>query len=208
MRDLEIHDTVNSLSVDDHSRRITIQRVHITHSVPTIGAAKPEDFADTGTQVLFDRCSGAGDGLFYFATMGRTQGPNVLLNCSFQGRGSIQPHMRWLTGLLVDNCQVPAGSIDLMNRGIMGSGHGWTIGWSVVWNCTAHSFVIQQPPGSENWAIGCKGAEQSKPMPGQKRPNLPNGIFDSHNHPVTPTSLYLAQLRERLGDQAVKNIGY
>jgi hypothetical protein len=78
----------------------------------------------------------------------------------------------------------------------------------VVWNCQADSFLIQQPPGSANWAIGCKGAEQSKPMPGLKRPNLPNGIFESHNHAVTPASLYLAQLRERLGDQAVKNIGY
>jgi hypothetical protein len=208
VRDLEIHDTVNSVGVDDKSSRITIQNVRIAHSVATLGAAKPEDFADSGTQVLFDRCSGEGHGLFFFATMGRTQGPNVLLHCSFQGKGSIQPHMRWSTGLLVDNCQVPSGSIDLMNRGIMGSGHGWTIGWSVVWNCRADSFLIQQPPGSVNWGIGCIGAEQRKPMPGLKRPNLPSGIFDSHNRPVLPSSLYLAQLRERLGDQAVRNIGY
>jgi len=31
---------------------------------------------------------------------------------------------------------------------------------------------------------------------------------DSHGTPVAPSSLYLAQLAERLGPQAVKNIGY
>src|SRR5262249_22380026 len=37
---------------------------------------------------------------------------------------------------------------------------------------------------------------------------LPNGIFDSLGTPVTPSSLYLAQLCERLGPPALTNIGY
>jgi len=37
---------------------------------------------------------------------------------------------------------------------------------------------------------------------------LPEGIYDSPNVPVTPSSLYLAQLAERLGKQALLNIGY
>ncbi|HWX21678.1 MAG TPA: hypothetical protein VN578_17375 [Candidatus Binatia bacterium] len=45
-------------------------------------------------------------------------------------------------------------------------------------------------------------------MPFGHEPKLPAGIFDSHDSPVAPSSLYLAQLRERLGEQAVKNIGY
>jgi hypothetical protein len=209
MQNLETHDAVNTLGVDGKSSRITIRKVRMTHSVATKGAAKPFDIAVTGSQVLVDQCSGKGDGLFYCATMGRTQGPNVILNCNFEGTGSIQPHMRWSTGLLVDGCRVPAGSIDLMNRGIMGSGHGWAIGWSVAWNCQAKTFLIQQPPGSANWAIGCKGAETSRSMPGaDSKAPLPNGIYDSPGTPVAPASLYLSQLRERLGDQAVKNIGY
>jgi hypothetical protein len=209
MQDLETHDTVNTLGVDGQSSRITIRKGRMLHTVATKGAAKPFDIAITGTQVLVDQCSGQGDGLFYYATMGRTQGPNVVLHCAFQGAGSIQPHMRWSTGLLIDSCQVPAGTIDLMNRGIMGSGHGWTMGWGVAWNCQAKAFLIQQPPGSTNWAIGCKGATASKAMPGgDAKKLLPNGIFDSAERPVAPASLYLAQLRERLGDQAVKSIGY
>ena len=37
-------------------------------------------------------------------------------------------------------------------------------------------------------------------------PNVP--VIDAHGTPVTPASLYLAQLAERLGPQALKNIGY
>jgi len=36
----------------------------------------------------------------------------------------------------------------------------------------------------------------------------PNGIFESPGKAVTPGSLYLAQLCERLGPKAVADIGY
>jgi hypothetical protein len=90
----------------------------------------------------------------------------------------------------------------------MGSGHGWGTGWSVAWNCIAGSYVIQQPPGAMNWAIGCIGQSRPSPRPFDSEPNLPVGIFDSPVTPVTPQSLYLTQLAERLGRQAVKRIGY
>jgi len=74
---------------------------------------------------------------------------------------------------------------------------------------SSNSFVIQQPPGSMNWAIGCIGSAETSSQPGDKiGAKLPEGIFDSHGTPVTPASLYLAQLRERLGAQALANIGY
>ena len=52
-----------------------------------------------------------------------------------------------------------------------------------------------------NWCIGCVG----KPV---ETPGIPSGNFDSPGKPVAPASLYLEQLRERLGEQAVANIGY
>ncbi|MCH5687720.1 hypothetical protein LWM68_27710 [Niabella sp. W65] len=69
----------------------------------------------------------------------------MLLNCTFSGNGWIQPHQRWATGLLIDGCKVPDGGIDFMNRGEMGSGHGWSVGWAVAWNCVAKSYLNQQP---------------------------------------------------------------
>ena len=214
-RNLEIFNTVNSISVT--GRRITVDNVNITHNLPTIGAAKPADLNGSGEQLLFNRCSINGDNLFFFGTGAKVTGPVVVLNSVFKGNGWIQPHQRWATGLLIDNCQVPGGGIDFMNRGVMGSGHGWAIGWAVAWNCKAKSYLNQLPPGSANWVIGSQGEKQKKAIPGSNQSGgisydtlslLPEGIYDSHNMPVTPSSLYLAQLYERLGKKAVINIGY
>jgi hypothetical protein len=86
------------------------------------------------------------------------------------------------------------------------------MGWGVVWNSIAKSFVIQMPPGAANWSIGNQGEQAlgSRPTfdPGPALPVLPQGIVESQGQPVTPSSLYLEQLKERLGPQALKNIGY
>ena len=205
-RNLEIVNTINSISIT--ARRITLDNIGITHDLPTTGSAKPADLNGSGPQLLFNRCRITGDNLFFFATGAKVTGPIVLLNCVFQGNGWIQPHQRWATGLLVDGCKVPGGGIDFMDRGEMGSGHGWAIGWAVAWNCQAKSYLNQQPPGAANWVIGCKGEQQKKAEPFNSSPLLPEGIYDSHGTPVSPASLYLAQLSERLGKQAVKNAGY
>jgi hypothetical protein len=110
--------------------------------------------------------------------------------------------------LLIDNCQVPDGGIDFMNRGSMGSGHGWAVGWAVAWNCKARSFLNQQPPGAANWVIGSSGQKQKRAIPFDSIPYLPEGIYDAYELPVAPQSLYLAQLAERLGNKSVQNIGY
>jgi hypothetical protein len=205
-RNLDIVNTVNSISVT--GKRITVDRVNILHDVPTKGAAKPADLNGSGPQLLFNRCSITGDNVFFLATGAKVTGPVVLLNCTFNGNGWIQPHQRWATGVLIDKCEVPNGGIDFMNRGIMGSGHGWAVGWAVAWNCKAKSFLNQQPPGAANWVIGSLGEHQKRAIPFDTLPYLPEGLYDSHDRRVTPGSLYLAQLNERLGKQALINIGY
>jgi hypothetical protein len=110
--------------------------------------------------------------------------------------------------LLVDNCAVPDGGIDFMNRGVAGSGHGWTMGWAVAWNCIAKTYVIQNPPGVANWAIGCIGRRDQTARLFDTTPICPEGIFESHGKPVAPQSLYLAQLADRLGQKSLANIGY
>jgi len=97
----------------------------------------------------------------------------------------------------------------LRNRGTMGSGHGWTLGWSVLWNDEADVFLVQDPPGAMNWVIGGKGAEAATNMPGSTDTvALPRGTIESANQHVRPKSLYLEQLRERKGSAAVAAIGY
>jgi hypothetical protein len=206
VRDVICEETMNSVAVS--GRRITLQRVAVNRKTPHQGSSKPAEFAPNGSQVLLDRCTGVGDNIWYSATGAGIAGPIVLLDCSFTGNGRIESHQRWSTGVLYDNCRVIGGGIDFRNRGEMGSGHGWTMGWGVAWNCVAESFVIQDPPGAMNWMIGCVGKSQPMPRPFTREPNLPEGTKDSPGMHVAPRSLYLAQLAERLGPQALKNIGY
>ncbi len=211
IRDLMSDDTTEGIDAAKDTARITIQDAVFHHSTTVTSSAKPSDFLAGGTQLLLLRCGSIGNDLFYVITGARNQGPNVVLDSVFLGDGRIQPHQRWATGFLVDNTRVPQGGIDLKNRGEMGSGHGWTMGWGVVWNSAASSLVIQNPPGAANWSIGTKGEEQYEPMwiAGQHHRrddgfDLPGGFIESPGHPVQPASLYRAQLAERLGPNALK----
>ena len=212
LRRVALVNTTNGMSVDAGSERMTFLECSVVQEVAVTSSAKPADFACNGSQILFDRCTGSGDSTFYFVTQAGQQGPVVLLHCRFLGNGRIEPHQRWSTGLLVDNCEVPGGGIDLMNRGEMGSGHGWAIGWSVVWNSSAQELGMNQPPGSMIWSIGNRGDQTDPAFPvfdgGPQRAPLMPATIDSPGVPVKPDSLYLAQLRERLGERAVRNIGY
>ena len=206
LRDVICEETMNSIGIS--GRRITVQQVAVNRSARHQGSSKPAEFAPNATQLLLDRCSGTGDNVWYAATGSGQPGPTVMLNCTFKGNGRIESHQRWSTGMLYDNCRVEHGGIDFRNRGSMGSGHGWTMGWGVAWNCVAKDFVIQNPPGAMNWMIGCVGESTLMPRPFNREPLLPDGTKDSPGRPVTPRSLYLAQLAERLGAGALKNIGY
>lgn len=211
LRSVGLDETTNGFSVNSGSERITFLKCDVTQHVPVTSHAKPADFAGNGSQILYDRCTGMGDSTFYIATQAGEQGPVVALHCRFLGNGHIQPHQRWSTGLLIDNCDVPGGGIDMMNRGEMGTGHGWPIGWSVVWNSTAQSFAMNTPPGSMIWSIGNRGQETNPAFPvfdGSKREPLAPATIESTGKPVQPQSLYLEQLKERLGSEALRNIGY
>lgn len=211
VRGVLIDDTTEGIDAAEDASRITIENVLFRHGTTITSPAKPADFALRGTQLLVVRCGSVGNDLFYVITGARNQGPNVVLDSKFIGNGHVQPHQRWATGLLVDNTQVPQGGIDMMNRGEMGSGHGWTMGWGVVWNSSAASLTIQNPPGAANWCIGTSGEELTAPMkifgvPKRDLPDLPQGFIESANRRVLPESLYRAQLAERLGASALKAV--
>jgi hypothetical protein len=205
-RNIFIEETMNSVAVG--GKRITVERVTVQRKALHQGSSRPAEFAPNGGQVLVDRCNVIADNVWFVATGGKQSGPIVILNCKFTGDLTAESHQRWSTGMLYDNVSAKNGGIDFRNRGSMGSGHGWSMGWGVAWNCTAKNYTIQNPPGVHNWMIGCTGENLAKPRPFNKEPNLPGGTIDSHGKTVTPFSLYLAQLKERLGEHALKNIGY
>jgi hypothetical protein len=209
LRGLAFVDTTDSVRIDLHAERLTVVNVDVTQHSAVTTSAKPFDFSVQGAQVLLDRCTGKGNLVWYVATQSRSEGPVVVLHCRFSGDGMIEGHQRWSTGLLVDGCEVPGGNINLRNRGIMGTGHGWTTGWSVLWNDEANVFLVQNPPGAMNWAIGDKGQQATATMPGSiDGAPLPSGAIESVDKHMQPNSLYLEQLRERKGPAAIKAIGY
>jgi hypothetical protein len=137
--------------------------------------------------------SAGGDKIWYYATQDDTRGPNVLLDFTGTGTTShVVGHQKWATGALVDNAKV-TGGITFGNNGTLGSGEGWSMGWGVIWNSVSDVGVMA-PPGGMNWAIGNTGSELDT--------TAPIGTYESMNTPVAITSLYLAQLCERLGPSA------
>jgi len=202
VRDLSILNQLPSIITSEESCRITIDSCKAEHpaSIST-GAGAPTDYRLAGQQALMNKCSAKGVRSFFVSTADSQSMLNVVLNCVFSGNNSIQPHMRWSTGLLLDGCMLKDGEIILRNRGGHGSGHGWTMGWAVVWNCTAKGITIEQPPGAINWCVGSSGNYEAVGKNSQD-------WLVSKGRPVKPESLYLAQLRARLGAQAVQAIGY
>ncbi|MDB6160078.1 MAG: hypothetical protein JWO04_3784 [Gammaproteobacteria bacterium] len=214
LRDLNIQDTENTFQLSNTNKQITLDSISVVHTVAQTNSAAPADFALSGTQILVNNCSVTGHGNTWpFVTQAQVTGPVVVLEAFADDRG-FAPHQRWATGLLCDLCRFPSSfagdktGIAYSNRGNFGSGQGWDAGWSVAWNVATTDFLIQAPPGTHNWCIGCTGTVLSEAAPGSDGTILPNGIYESLGTPVTPGSLYLAQLKQRLGTRALRNIGY
>jgi hypothetical protein len=205
VKDVVIEETQNAIVIGPAAKRVTLENVSISHAAAHTGSAAPADFSISGTQILVSRCTVTGEGTWPLVTQATVTGPIVVLNMTTDERG-VSPHQRWATGLLVDhshfaNTAAKTPGIAFSNRNTMGSGHGWDVGWAVGWNVISPFLLVEQPPGAMNWCVGCIGEKVA--VAGEAA-----GEFDSPGKPVTPPSLYLEQLRERLGDAALANIGY
>jgi hypothetical protein len=204
-RDLEIQETQNGIVIGPGAKRLTLTNVRIVHRAAPSGTEAFADFTLEGTQILLDRCGTAGEGTWPVVTRSQAIGPLVVLNFTAD-HGGVAPHQAWATGLLVDGGKFAGGTerrpgVVFASCATGGSGHCWRTGWAVAWNVTSPFLLVQQPPGAMNWCIGCIGAPVAIG-------HASNGIFDSPGKMVHPASLYLQQLRDRLGWEAVRNIGY
>jgi hypothetical protein len=213
--DVAFQDTQNTVTVDNDARRLTLDNVHVSHTVMHTGD-RMADFGLSGTQVLVNKCSSDGNGEWPLVTQGEVSGPIVALHFTSSQAAGVGPHQRWAVGLLTDSAQLPnapdnynggATGISYSDRGNHGSGQGWAMGWGVAWNVTTPFFVVQQPPGAQNFCIGCVGKQVTAPEAGSGKA-VPDGVYDSPGVPVTPNSLYLAQLCERVGAAALTAVGY
>jgi len=189
------------------SKLITILGLNIVYTVAYTVPAPPQILSMSGTQILHRDTNITGGGAFWPLSSGgpTARGPTVHHNININSgpKAQVVPHMRWSTGILYDNVNNPKGSVSISYRGIMGSGHGWTMGWGVIWNCEAAKLCSQNPYNHEqpsapalyhNWLVGGKGQN----IPGYQSDKL-MGTYDSPSTPVTPDSLYLAQMKAKSG---------
>jgi hypothetical protein len=145
---------------------------------------------------LFQRCRSE-QGRHDFAVGYLAPGPNVFTECEASAAlGFSGPIESWASGVLYDNITMDGGGLLLTNREIDGQGVGWAAANSVLWQCTAPVITCRQPPGAENWAIGCWGQF------------IGDGHWRSPNEFVKPVSLYQAQLAERLGGREIENLSH
>jgi len=202
----------NGVSLNGGVKWCTAQDCQYVNPATGTASAAPAAYTigSACAQCLMQRCTADGPYYHLMVTQAGTPGPDVFLNFTCSGTHyNGGPHQRWAAGALHDNIVMAPDSqggytpyLAINNAGNEGSGHGWAAGFSVLYNCQVPQFQLEEPTTTTNhynWTIGGLGSAYGY---------SDNGIYDTLGSMVSPHSLYLEQLRERLGGAAVENIGY
>ena len=187
----------SAVHINDNASWITVDNCKMLDAKSIITGGRRYSFNVDGQRNLIQNCT-TRRGRHDYVDGSRTCGPNVFYkNTSTVQNSDIGPHHRWSTGILFDNI-VGNGSQDVQNRLDSGSGHGWSGGQIMFWNCTAGKMIVQDPPGDQrNWAIGCKSSVITNIGDWFKDGLL--GTIESQGTFITAIpSLFQAQLNERL----------
>jgi hypothetical protein len=158
-RDLEVYYFgYSAVHINSLASWITVDNCKMLDAKSIIDGGRRYSFNVDGQRNLVQNCT-TRSGRHDYVNGSRTCGPNVFFNCTATIQNSdIGPHHRWSTGILFDKI-VGNGSQNVQNRLDSGSGHGWSGGQIMFWNCTAGKMIVQDPPGDQrNWAIGCKSS--------------------------------------------------
>ena len=186
----------SAVHINSDASFITVDSCKMLDAKSIIDGGRRYSFVIDGQRSLVQNCT-TRNGRHDYVNGSRTCGPNVFYNSTATIQHSdIGPHHRWSTGILFDNL-TGNGNMNVQNRLVMGSGHGWAGGQIMFWNCNASRMVIQDPPGDEiNWAIGCicpditgNGDATTEPL----------GVIQSQGTRISAIpSLFIAQLNDRL----------
>jgi hypothetical protein len=190
---------VNSVvQVNAGSKWITVQDCESWEPVSVRQGARRFIFHMNGQFCLVQRCFSQ-KGRHSFVLQQSEASGNVFLDCTAVNPYSTsEPHNHWVNGVLYDNVKAP----------LTARFWDYIIGWAganiVMWNCEG-DFLIQKPPTAQNYSFGHIGVNAVIFNAGLQDLTKPNGHVESVDRHVTPRSLYLTQLKERLGMDAVNN---
>jgi hypothetical protein len=182
------------------SKWVTVQDCVSREPISRRMGARRFTFALRGQLALVQRCH-SDKGRHSFMTGQPTASGNVFLDCKATSPfSSSEPHERWATGSLYDNVEAPVTARFWKNINI-----GWAGANTVFWNCVG-SFLVQKPPTAQNFAFGHVGVGAVVFNIPFQDPAKEAGHLESIDRHVTPRSLYLTQLRDRLGEIAVRHV--
>lgn len=194
-----LHFGSSVVNAGNGTKWVTVQDCESFEPVSIRAGARRFTFQLSGQLSLVQRCFSQ-KGRHSFVN-GTGASGNVFLNCEAVNPFSTsEPHANWLTGLLYDNVKAP-----LSARFWKEIGMGWAGANVVFWNCEG-DYMIQNPPTAHNYSFGHIGINAVIFNTFFQDLSKPNGHIESMDRHVAPKSLYLTQLRERLGETAVKNI--
>ncbi|HQB36657.1 MAG TPA: hypothetical protein PLI41_03835, partial [Bacteroidales bacterium] len=111
-----------------------------------------------------------------------------------------EPHGTWVTGTLYDNIKAPLSARFWKDISI-----GWAGANTVFWNCEG-DYMVQNPPTAKNYSFGHIGLNAVVFNAIYQDFSKERGHIEYMDVHISPRSLYLNQLKDRLGTEAVMNI--
>ena len=193
-----LHFGSSVVNAGNGTKWITIQDCESWEPVSIRAGARRFTFQLSGQLSFVQRCFSQ-KGRHSFVN-GTGASGNVFFDCeAINPFSTSEPHAQWLTGLLYDNVKAPLSSR------YWDYGMGWAAANNVYWNCEG-DYMMQKPPTAQNYSFGHIGINSVIYNTELQDRTKPNGHLESMDKHVTPRSLYLTQLKERLGEQAVKSV--
>jgi hypothetical protein len=193
-----LHFAYSAVITNGQTKWLTVQDCESKEPVSVRAGGRRFTFKMNGQLALVQRCFSS-KGRHSFASESSTASGNVFYDCkAVYPYSTSEPHGYWVNGSLYDNVKAPltARYWDFIM--------GWAGANTVFWNCEG-DFLVQSPPTAANYSFGHIGVNATIFNAGLQDLTKPNGHVESIDRHVTPRSLYMTQLKERLGDQAVRN---
>lgn len=188
------HFAGSAVAAYETASRVTVEDCISLAPVSEDGGGRRNAFYTSGQQTLFLRCFSE-RGRHDFSVGHCAAGPNAFVQCeASQPFSESGPLESWASGVLFDNVRIDGHSLTLRNHGPRLGGAGWAAANSVLWNCSAARIVCASPPGAQNWSFGSWAEFEG------------DGVWRSSNDFMQPESLYVAQLRDRLGSGRAKQV--
>ncbi len=228
LRVTSIHTGYGNVHTEPDSEFVTVADCQMYDPVSKDQGGRKYSYVANGQMGLFIHCYSR-NSRHDFSFASRVTGPNAYVECSAdESGGTSEPHHRYAVGGLFDNVVLRGqGAFLAVNRGNSGSGHGWAGAQMVFWNCFGQGTWVMRPPDADNFSIGWAGPSDLETLGVHDRfagmlgwiktrslrtfryngvPVMGDGWIESPTLPVTPRSLYYAQLQDRLGPEAVERV--